>query len=139
MSAGRKQQTLAAVSSAPPQDTIATICRVQREQGVGDTSLLNFVVSDGTSLLATRFVAPEGGAAATLYYAEGARVFLCVCCVALCCRVFGLRRGDAVLRRGCAGGVLCACCCVRVYNLCVCVLCGVPRMLGFVGMRGFHW
>jgi hypothetical protein len=51
---------------------VATITRVQREQGVTDTSLLNYVVSDGTTLLATRFVSPEGGAAATLYYAEGA-------------------------------------------------------------------
>ncbi|KAI8475320.1 MAG: nucleophile aminohydrolase [Monoraphidium minutum] len=58
-------------SHQPPDDTIATICRVQRERGVSDTSLLNFVVSDGTTMVATRFVSPEGGAAATLYYAEG--------------------------------------------------------------------
>lgn len=54
------------------QDTVATICRVQRERGVSDTSLLNYVVSDGVTMVATRFVSPEGGAAATLYYAEGA-------------------------------------------------------------------
>ena len=50
---------------------MAIICRVQRERGVTDTSLLNFVVSDGTTMVATRFVFPEGGSAATLYYAEG--------------------------------------------------------------------
>lgn len=37
-----------------------------------DTSLLNFVVSDGSTLIATRFVRPESDGAATLYYAEGA-------------------------------------------------------------------
>lgn len=52
---------------------MATICRVQRERGVTDTSLLNFVVSDGTTIVATRFVLPENGTAATLYYAEGGR------------------------------------------------------------------
>ncbi|KIY95625.1 hypothetical protein MNEG_12338 [Monoraphidium neglectum] len=54
------------------QDTVATICRVQRERGVADTSLLNFVVSDGITMIATRFVSPESGNAASLYYAEGA-------------------------------------------------------------------
>lgn len=37
-----------------------------------DVSLLNFVVSDGATMVATRFVRPESEAAATLYYAEGA-------------------------------------------------------------------
>jgi hypothetical protein len=50
---------------------VATICRVQRERGVADTSLLNFVVSDGITMIATRFVSPESGNAASLYYAEG--------------------------------------------------------------------
>lgn len=53
------------------QDTVAAIVRAQRECGVADTSLLNFVVSDGTTLVATRFVWPESEGAATLYYAEG--------------------------------------------------------------------
>ncbi|GBF92924.1 hypothetical protein Rsub_05760 [Raphidocelis subcapitata] len=53
------------------QDTVAAICRAQRECGVAETSLLNFVVSDGTTMVATRFVSPESGGAATLYYAEG--------------------------------------------------------------------
>jgi hypothetical protein len=57
--------------SPPKQDTVATISRIQRDRGVTDTSLLNFVVSDGTTMVATRFVSPEGGTAATLYYAEG--------------------------------------------------------------------
>lgn len=34
-------------------------------------SLLNYVVSDGSTLIATRFVRPEAEGAATLYYAEG--------------------------------------------------------------------
>jgi acetylornithine deacetylase/succinyl-diaminopimelate desuccinylase-like protein/WD40 repeat protein len=55
------------------QATVATITRVQREVGAGDQpSLLNFVVSDGATLVASRFVLPEGAAAASLYYAEGA-------------------------------------------------------------------
>lgn len=40
--------------------------------GISDVSLLNFVVSDGATMIATRFVRPETEAAATLYYAEGA-------------------------------------------------------------------
>jgi hypothetical protein len=40
--------------------------------GINDVSLLNFVVSDGATMIATRFVRPESEAAATLYYAEGA-------------------------------------------------------------------
>lgn len=40
--------------------------------GITDVSLLNFVVSDGATMIATRFVRPESEAAATLYYAEGA-------------------------------------------------------------------
>ncbi|KAF8073182.1 Cndp1 [Scenedesmus sp. PABB004] len=54
------------------QAAISTICGVQDQLGVTDISLLNFVVSDGSTLIATRFVRPEGEAAATLYYAEGA-------------------------------------------------------------------
>lgn len=57
----------------PPQDTIATITRVQQQRGISETSLLNFVVSDGTTIVATRFVTPDSDTAATLYYAEGAR------------------------------------------------------------------
>ena len=34
-------------------------------------SLLNFVVSDGSTLVATRFVSPDTETPASLYYAEG--------------------------------------------------------------------
>lgn len=44
---------------------------IQQSHGVTATSLLNFVVSDGATLVATRFVYPEGENAASLYYAEG--------------------------------------------------------------------
>jgi hypothetical protein len=54
------------------QAAISTICEVQDAMGVRDISLLNFVVSDGSTLIATRFVRPESESAATLYYAEGA-------------------------------------------------------------------
>ncbi|GLC44069.1 hypothetical protein PLESTB_000932700 [Pleodorina starrii] len=54
------------------QDTIATISAVQRRHGITSTSLLNYVVSDGTTLIATRFVSPESDGPASLYYAEGA-------------------------------------------------------------------
>lgn len=53
------------------QATIATISRIQNEEGITDTSLLNFVVSDGESTIATRFVSKEDAPAASLYFAEG--------------------------------------------------------------------
>eukprot|EP00967_Tisochrysis_lutea_P131020 scaffold227281_cov18-Tisochrysis_lutea.AAC.1 len=53
------------------QACIATIVHVQQKHGVTATSLLNFVVSDGNALVATRFVAPSTENAASLYYAEG--------------------------------------------------------------------
>lgn len=54
------------------QAAISTITRIQDQMGISDVSLLNFVVSDGATMIATRFVRPENEAAATLYYAEGA-------------------------------------------------------------------
>lgn len=54
------------------QETINTIGQLQRQAGITATSLLNYVVSDGTCLLSTRFVMPETADAASLYYAEGA-------------------------------------------------------------------
>lgn len=54
------------------QAAISTITRVQDQMGITDVSLLNFVVSDGATMIATRFVRPETDNAATLYYAEGA-------------------------------------------------------------------
>ena len=53
------------------QATIATITRIQAATGIIDVSLLNYVVSDGATLVATRFVSHEGDAPASLYYAEG--------------------------------------------------------------------
>lgn len=56
---------------APCQATIATITAIQRAHGITDASLLNYCVSDGTTLVATRFVNPPTHDAASLYYAEG--------------------------------------------------------------------
>ena len=53
------------------QATIATISRIQEEHGITETSLLNFVVSDGQTTVATRFVSKEDAPAASLYFAEG--------------------------------------------------------------------
>lgn len=52
------------------QSTIATISRIQLDAGVTDTSLLNFVVSDGKTLIATRYVSNDEQPA-SLYFAEG--------------------------------------------------------------------
>ncbi|EFN55103.1 hypothetical protein CHLNCDRAFT_24322, partial [Chlorella variabilis] len=48
-------------------------CSIQAEAGMApsDVSLLNFVVSDGRSLIATRYVSSADEAPASLYYAEG--------------------------------------------------------------------
>lgn len=48
--------------------------KVQQEHGITNTSLLNFVMSDGATMIATRFVYPEQDTAASLYYAEGRMV-----------------------------------------------------------------
>ena len=56
------------------QATLDTISSAQAAAGVTETSLLNFAVSDGDTLLATRYVssADPAEAPASLYYAEGA-------------------------------------------------------------------
>lgn len=54
------------------QLTLALVAEVQRTAEVTETSLLNFVVSDGRTLIASRCVFPEQDAAASLYYSEGA-------------------------------------------------------------------
>jgi glutamine amidotransferase len=52
--------------------TLEFIGDTQAKAGiVGDTSLLNFVVTDGLTLVATRCVAPSSHNPASLYYAEG--------------------------------------------------------------------
>lgn len=53
------------------QATIATISACQQERGITEVSLLNFVVSDGVNMIATRYVSHESESAASLYYAEG--------------------------------------------------------------------
>lgn len=53
------------------EQAIAAISRVQREEGIDDVSLLNYVVSDGDTLIATRFTSDEDESGASLYYAEG--------------------------------------------------------------------
>jgi hypothetical protein len=51
---------------------IECISAAQQAAGITtDTSLLNFVVTDGRTLIATRFVSPLGEEPASLYYAEG--------------------------------------------------------------------
>lgn len=54
------------------QATVSDITRFQQEAGETEVSLLNFVVSDGPTLVATRYVSRDDCAAATMYYAEGA-------------------------------------------------------------------
>ncbi len=52
------------------QGAIAMISRIQQEHGITDTSLLNFVVSDGQTTVATRYVSNDSQPA-SLYFAEG--------------------------------------------------------------------
>ena len=54
------------------QATLALVAEVQQTAGITETCLLNFVVSDGRTLIASRYVFPEQDAAASLYYSEGA-------------------------------------------------------------------
>lgn len=54
------------------QSVFERIAALQAEAGVAqDCSLLNFVVTDGSTLIATRFVSPDSANPASLYYAEG--------------------------------------------------------------------
>ena len=55
------------------QATFATIRRVQQEANIEAISLLNFVVSDGVTMVATRFASDPDEAPASLYYAEGGK------------------------------------------------------------------
>lgn len=52
------------------QGAIAMISRIQQDHGITDTSLLNFVVSDGQTTVATRYVS-NNSQPASLYFAEG--------------------------------------------------------------------
>ena len=53
------------------EQTISTIADYCKKFSVMEVSLLNFVVSDGSTMIATRYVFPENGQPASLYYAEG--------------------------------------------------------------------
>lgn len=53
------------------QQTLITIARIQREAGITEVSLLNFVVTDGATTVATRYVSSDDEMPASLYYAEG--------------------------------------------------------------------
>ena len=53
------------------QATVSTITRVQRENGIKGLSLLNFVVTDGVTMVATRYASDPEAIPASLYYAEG--------------------------------------------------------------------
>ncbi|KAI8105103.1 hypothetical protein M9435_000274 [Picochlorum sp. BPE23] len=53
------------------QATVSTITRVQKENGIEGTSLLNFVVTDGVTTVATRYADDPDTIPASLYYAEG--------------------------------------------------------------------
>eukprot|EP00884_Botryococcus_braunii_P000756 jgi/Botrbrau1/10681/Bobra.139_2s0011.1 len=71
-------------SQHPPQvllqaleATITCIREAQEAAGITGTSLLNFCVSDGQTLIATRYVSHEGEPAASLYYAEGSEFQRC--------------------------------------------------------------
>lgn len=55
------------------QATFATIRHVQQEADIEAISLLNFVVSDGVTMVATRFASDPNEAPASLYYAEGGK------------------------------------------------------------------
>ena len=56
---------------AGEQATLASITAAQEAAAVTEVSLLNFVVSDGATLVATRYVSRYDEEAASLYYAEG--------------------------------------------------------------------
>jgi len=53
---------------------VASVTSFQKEAGETEVSLLNFVVSDGATLVATRYVSRDDCAAATMYFAEGAPI-----------------------------------------------------------------
>ena len=53
------------------QATVSTITKIQRENGIDGLSLLNFVVTDGVTMVATRYASDPKAIPASLYYAEG--------------------------------------------------------------------
>lgn len=55
--------------TAAVQATFASITAAQEEAGITEVSLLNFAMSDGSTLIATRYVSHEDEEPASLYYA----------------------------------------------------------------------
>lgn len=53
------------------QATLNVIMAEKRKAGVTDSSRLNFVMSDGVTVVACRYVWPKGQVAASMYYNEG--------------------------------------------------------------------
>ena len=51
--------------------TIATLNKLARDAGVGEPSLLNFCVTDGQTVVATRYISSKKDEAASLYYSSG--------------------------------------------------------------------
>ena len=58
------------------QRTISQLNEWSTEAGITDTSFYNFAFSDGTTLIATRYVNDSSSKPATLYYAQGEQ-FIC--------------------------------------------------------------
>lgn len=63
------------IRASPPlvlhQATLNVIMAEKRKAGVTDSSRLNFVMSDGVTVVACRYVWPKGEVAASMYYNEG--------------------------------------------------------------------
>ena len=51
--------------------TIQHLLRLQAEHGIDELSLMNFVVSDGSAVVACKFVWPPTAKPSSLYYTEG--------------------------------------------------------------------
>ena len=77
------------------QSTYELIAQLQEEAGVvADCSLLNFVMTDGQTLIATRYVSPSSAEPASLYYAEGS-TFRCACSCA--CSALSVASGTPIV------------------------------------------
>ncbi len=68
---------LMSLYTAVVQATFASITAAQEEAGITEVSLLNFAMSDGSTLIATRYVSHEDEEPASLYYAEGSAFQRC--------------------------------------------------------------
>lgn len=52
-------------------DTIATLNSLARSAGITEPSLLNFCITDGETVVATRYISSKHDEAASLYYSSG--------------------------------------------------------------------